>query len=85
LSLLAPLACPLAGWNWPPMRWGAEATVLSKPLIHEDSLMRSEGGLELRTHRARHDKSKEFGALSNPLGLSSPDSVELLLAIVGPR
>ena len=28
----------------------------------------TQDGLLLRTHRARHDKTKEFGALANPGG-----------------
>jgi hypothetical protein len=33
-----------------------------------DTVQITQGGLLLRTHRARHDKSKEFGALANPTG-----------------
>ena len=34
--------------------------------VVEDTVQITQGGLLLRTHRARHDKSKEFGALANP-------------------
>lgn len=33
-----------------------------------DTVQITQGGLLLRTHRARHDKLKEFGALANPGG-----------------
>jgi hypothetical protein len=33
-----------------------------------DTVQITQDGLLLRTHRARHDPSKEFGALSNPNG-----------------
>ena len=33
-----------------------------------DTVQITQHGTLLRTHRARHDKSKEFGALSNPNG-----------------
>jgi hypothetical protein len=33
-----------------------------------DTLQITQDGLLLRTHRARHDKLKEFGALNNPGG-----------------
>jgi transposase InsO family protein len=33
-----------------------------------DTVQITQGGLLLRTHRARHDKTKEFGALANPGG-----------------
>jgi transposase InsO family protein len=33
-----------------------------------DTVQITQDGLLLRTHRARHDRSKEFGALSNPNG-----------------
>jgi hypothetical protein len=33
-----------------------------------DTVQITQGGSLLRTHRARHDKSKEFGALANPGG-----------------
>jgi hypothetical protein len=33
-----------------------------------DTLQITQDGLLLRTHRARHDKTKEFGALANPGG-----------------
>jgi hypothetical protein len=34
----------------------------------------TEDGLFLRTHRARHDKFKEFGALANPGGRPREDT-----------
>jgi hypothetical protein len=34
----------------------------------DDTIQITQDGLLLRTHRARHDKSKEFGALANPGG-----------------
>jgi transposase InsO family protein len=33
-----------------------------------DTVQIAQGGVLLRTHRARHDESKEFGALANPTG-----------------
>jgi hypothetical protein len=33
-----------------------------------DTVQITQNGLLLRTHRARHDKAKEFGALANPGG-----------------
>jgi hypothetical protein len=33
-----------------------------------DTVQITQDGHLLRTHRARHDKSKEFGALANPTG-----------------
>lgn len=33
-----------------------------------DTIQITQDGLLLRTHRARHDKTKEFGALANPGG-----------------
>jgi hypothetical protein len=33
-----------------------------------DTVQITQDGLLLRTHRARHDKAKEFGALANPGG-----------------
>ena len=33
-----------------------------------DTVQITQDGYLLRTHRARHDKSKEFGALANPTG-----------------
>lgn len=33
-----------------------------------DTIQITQDGLLLRTHRARHDKSREFGALANPGG-----------------
>ena len=33
-----------------------------------DTVQIAQDGMLLRTHRARHDKSKEFGALANPGG-----------------
>jgi len=33
-----------------------------------DTVQITQDGTLLRTHRARHDKSKEFGALANPSG-----------------
>ena len=33
-----------------------------------DTVQITQDGVLLRTHRARHDKSKEFGALGNPTG-----------------
>ena len=33
-----------------------------------DTVQIAQNGLLLRTHRARHDKLKEFGALNNPGG-----------------
>ena len=33
-----------------------------------DTVQITQAGVLLRTHRARHDKSKEFGALANPTG-----------------
>jgi hypothetical protein len=33
-----------------------------------DTVQITQDGLLLRTHHARHDKGKEFGALSNPNG-----------------
>ena len=33
-----------------------------------DTVQITEGGTLLRTHPARHDKTKEFGALANPGG-----------------
>lgn len=33
-----------------------------------DTVQITRGGLLLRTHQARHDRTKEFGALSKPNG-----------------
>ncbi len=34
----------------------------------DDTVQITQDGMLLRTHRARHDKAKEFGALANPRG-----------------
>jgi hypothetical protein len=36
--------------------------------VVDDTVQITQDGLLLRTHRARHDKLKEFGALANPGG-----------------
>jgi hypothetical protein len=49
----------------------ASATASSEPLSERvvgDTVQITLDGLLLRTHRARHDKSKEFGALAHPHG-----------------
>ena len=33
-----------------------------------DTVQITQAGMLLRTHRTRHDKNKEFGALANPAG-----------------